>query len=262
LTRSSENPEQAASRTVERVVALIGVLAEEARPLAIADITEATGWPQATVHRLLASLVAMDWVEKEPATAHYRLGHGLLGPSAVVLTSSPLVERAQPLINRIAELSQANCLLAVLVGRNVVFLSRAAPGQEASTTLQAGLTRPAHASAAGKVMLAFLTPEQRGRLYRGRAQLRQFTPNTITSLDRLERELGAARANGYAIEDGEYREYMRSVAVPVHGTDGRVIAAITCSGRPERMTDEHIDWIKEEMAHMAEELSRQTGLVS
>jgi IclR family transcriptional regulator, acetate operon repressor len=260
MARGGDSGDHAASRTVERVVSLLLALAEEARPMAVTELAEATGWPQATVHRLLTSLQATGWVEKDTITSRYKLGYGMLGPAAVALTTSALVERAQPIINRIAELGQANCLLAVLVGRQVVYLARAAPGQETSI-LQPGLNRPAHSSAAGKVLLAFLPGEQRERLYRGRTRLHQFTPRTIVDVAELLPVLEGVRAQGYATEDGEYREYMRSVAVPVHAVDGSVIAAITCSGRPDRMTDEHMGWLKEEMGHLADELSRQIGTV-
>lgn len=242
------------------MTAIILALAEEGRPLGVGEVAEAAGLPQATVHRLLNALLAPGWVEKDPLTTHYRLGHGLLGPAAVTLSNSPLVERAQPMLNQVVEAAGAGAisLVAVLVGRTVVFLARSGTERDRSTLLP-GLSRPAHCSASGKVLLAFLSAEERHRLYRGKKQLRQFTPNTITDVDTLEAQLNTVRAKGYAVEDGEYREYMRAVAVPVHGADGHVIAAIACSGRVELMTADHLAFIREEMTLLAEDLSQQAG---
>lgn len=259
LKQSAEAGEAGGAKAVERLVAILTVLAEEGRPLGIAEVAEGAGLPQATAHRLLSSFVASGWVDKDPATSRYRLGHSMLGPAAVALAHAPLIERGQPILNSMAEIAGANVLLGVLVGRNVVFLAWATGGQE-SAALHPGLSRPAHCSAAGKVLLAFMSSEERRRVFRGRRELRRFTPNTITSLEALESHLEAVRRNGYALDMGEFREYQRSVAVPIHGRDGKVIAAMTCSGRAERMTPEHMAFVREEMSILADELSRQAGL--
>jgi len=257
--RSSDNGDGSGAKAAERLVAILNVLAEEGRPLSLAEVAEGAGLPQATTHRLLNAFVATGWVDKDPATSRYRLGHAMLGPSAVALAHAPLIERGQPILTRMSEIADANVLLGVLVGRNVVFLAMGSPAQE-SATLRPGLNRPAHCSAAGKVLLAFLTPEERKRVFRGRKQLRQFTPNTVTSVDELERQLEEVRRKGYALDMGEYREYQRSVAVPIHGPDGRVVAAMTCTGRAEKMTPERMERLHEEMSILAEEISRQAGL--
>jgi DNA-binding IclR family transcriptional regulator len=248
---------ESGAKAVERLVTVLTVLAEEGRPLGIAEVAEGTGLPQATAHRLLNAFVATGWVEKDAATARYRLGIGMLGPAAAALAHAPLVERGIPVLARMAEISKANVLLGVLVGRVVVFLASAT--NEASS-LRPGISRPVHCSAAGKVLLAFMTQEERRRIFRGRREFRRYTDNTITSLEELEAQLDQVRAQGYALDMGEYRDYQRSVAVPVHDARGRVIAAMTCSGRVERMTPEHMAFVREEMGVVAEELSRQAGL--
>ena len=257
---SAETADATGSKAVERVAAIVMTLAEEARPMGIAEVSEAASLPQATVHRLLNALVAPGWVEKEPSTGRYRLGHGLLGPAVATLSHSPLVENAQAIVNRAAEIGGhgANSVLSVLVGRTVVYLARSSLESERGTLLP-GFSRPAHASASGKVLLAFMDPDARRRLYRGQRQLRQFTPKTVADVESLEAQLINIRENGYALEKGEYREYIINIAVPVHGADGKVVAALTCGGRPEIMTSEHMAFVREEITHLAEDLSSIAG---
>jgi DNA-binding IclR family transcriptional regulator len=246
------------AKAVERLVGILNVLAEEGRPLGVAEVAEGAGLPQATAHRLLTSFVAAGWVDKDAPTSRYRLGHSMLGPAAVALTNSPLLERGQPIIARMAQIAGANVLIGVLVGRNVVFLALGSAGQE-TATMRPGLSRPAHSSAAGKVLLASLSAQERRRIFRGLQQLKQYTPNTITDLDELERHLEHVRREGYAIDMGEFREYQRSVAVPIHNADGHVIAAMVCSGRTDRMTPELLTFLREEMSILADQLSREAG---
>jgi DNA-binding IclR family transcriptional regulator len=257
--KGSGEADQSGAKAVERLVSILTVLAEEGRPLGIAEVAEAASLPQATVHRLLTAFKASGWVDKDAATARYRLGHAMLGPAAVALATAPLIERSQPIITRMAEIAGATVLIGVLVGRNVVFLTLSSPGQE-TATLSPGFSRPAHCSAAGKVLLAALSPDERRRLFRGRAQLRRFTDATITDIDALEEHLAVVRRQGYAYDMGEFREYQRSVAVPVTDAEGHVVAAMVCSGRTERMAPEHMTFLHEEMSILADQLSRQAGL--
>jgi DNA-binding IclR family transcriptional regulator len=257
--KSSGDADQAGAKAVERLVGILTVLAEEGRPLGIAEVADAASLPQATVHRLLTALRATGWVDKDAATARYRLGHSMLGPAAVALATAPLLERGQPILARVAEMAGGPVLLGVLVGRNVVFLAISTPGQE-SATMRPGFTRPAHSSAAGKVLLAALTAEERRRLFRGRNRLRGYTDATITDVDELEAHLEAVRRQGYAYDMGEFREYQRSVAVPVTDAEGHVLAAMVCSGRTEQMTPERLTFLREEMSILADQLARQAGL--
>jgi DNA-binding IclR family transcriptional regulator len=89
--------------------------------------------------------------------------------------------------------------------------------------------------------------------------LRPYTERTIVDRKELRAEMDLIRANRFATDRGEYSEFWRSVAVPVWNTAGEVIAAVTCGGRPERMTVEHQDWMRQEMMVLAEELSSQVS---
>ncbi len=90
-----------------------------------------------------------------------------------------------------------------------------------------------------------------------RIPLRSYTDLTIVDRDQLREELDRIRHNQYSTDIGEYSEFWRSVAVPVFNAGGDAIAAITCGGRPEKMTVEHQGWMRQEMSVLAEELAVQ-----
>src|SRR3954462_10461823 len=120
---SVESVDAGGSKAVERVTAIVSILAEEGRPLGVLEISEAVGLPQATVHRFLKALAQPGWIEKDGGSGRYRLGYGLLGPAVSTLAHSDLIEQAQPILNSALEVGGpgTNCLLGVLVGRTVVF---------------------------------------------------------------------------------------------------------------------------------------------
>ena len=97
--------------------------------------------------------------------------------------------------------------------------------------------RPPHATATGKVLLASLT-EKRRRAYIAGMDLQRFTPRTVVDARRLLAELKRVGAAGMALDDGEYREDVCCVAMPVRDFSGRVVGAMGLSGPLWRMTPE------------------------
>src|SRR5690606_40481408 len=95
----------------------------------------------------------------------------------------------------------------------------------------------AHCSALGKALLSGLDEDSLRARY-GTRTLAGRTPRTITSLDRLCRELDVVRRRGYAVDDEEYEPGLRCVAAPVRGADGTVVASLGLSGPVARLTDE------------------------
>lgn len=213
-------------RAVERALSIVKLLAEERVPMAIGEVSQATGLAPATVHRILATLLKEDWVEQNPSTSRYRLGFGLLGTAAVALAYTPLVARAKGTLMRVSEISEMPSWLGVLVGRRVAYLAQAEGRMGVKTDFFAGVHHAAHATSGGKVLLAGLPPAERRRLYRGRRELRAYTPLTITDMHALEQAIEDAGKHGYALDRGEVRAGWTGVAVPVRSGDGRVIATI------------------------------------
>jgi IclR family acetate operon transcriptional repressor len=223
------------------------VLAEEGRPMGIMQIAEQADIPQATAHRLLGGLTAAGWVEKEPDTATYRLGFGIISTAAAALSQVPPFQQTHSILKQVNDKAGfAGARISVRAGRYYVPVSPLGP------------RTAAHSGAPGKILLAALPPSGLRDLYRGHT-LRRFTPNTITNLDDLENELEHVRRNGCAVDRGESREYLRDVAVPIHDREGRVIAALSFWGTAERMTEEQIAWLREELFTCAEDLSRQAS---
>jgi len=246
-------------QSVRRALHILRLLAEERGTLGVTEIVRETGLPQATVHRLLATLVDQGWVERSRYTARYRFGPGILGTTAVALAHAPLLERGRPVLARLAATFGLDAYLSARVGRRVVFLERAAAG-ERNDGFHPGIRQPAHCTAAGKALLAFLPATEFQELYRDRPLLRRYTTRTIVEREALEQELQAVREAGCAEDRGEFAERWRSIAAPVRSADGRVIAALSCGGSVARMTHEQTTALRGELLLQAEELSHQLGL--
>lgn len=248
-------------RSVERAVSILTTLADQARPLGVAEIASNVKLHPATVHRLLTTLVRLGWVD-HPNSSRYRLGLRMLGVAAFGVAQSPLLSSSRDILRRLAEASGWSVYLSVLIGRRVVDLARS-PGRlsQAGPTFEfdPGRSHPAYANAAGKLLLAYLPAAERVQLL-GSEPLRSFTPQTITDLDDLENEFDAIRAKGFATDRGEQWDFVKGAAVPVFGPNNEVVAALLTIGRFE-LTAETEMWFRQEMTLLAQELSHRLEML-
>lgn len=247
-------------RAVDRAVAILTALADQARPLGVGELASAVHLHPATVHRLLATLARLNWVERlDPGK--YGLGLRMLGVAALGVAQSPLLSNSTPILQRLAEVSGWSAYLSVIIGDRVVDLARY-PGRlsQAAPTFAFGPGRsyPAHASADGKLLMAYL-PEDELEAILSQEPLKAFTDRTITQRKDLQQELETIRNRGFATDRGERSEFVKGVAVPVHA-EGSVVAALLCFGRFE-LTEEWELWLKQEMSFLAEELSHRLGIM-
>jgi DNA-binding IclR family transcriptional regulator len=233
------------------------MFAKERRPLSAGEIASRLEIPQTSAHRLLATLVSMRWAERK-AGRLYQMGPSVLGLGGLALGRSTLIQLARPMLGHVAELSKLDSELAVLVGDAITYVARAGGEESERGEFRLGVLRPLHCTSAGKLLLALMSDREQAELIKTMS-LRPYTERTIVDRKELRGELDLIRANRFATDRGEYSEFWRSVAVPVWNTAGEVIAAVTCGGRPERMTVEHQDWMRQEMMVLAEELSSQVS---
>jgi IclR family acetate operon transcriptional repressor len=248
-------------RSVERAVSILTTLADQARPLGVAEIAGFVNLHPATVHRLLTTMVRLGWVD-HPDASRYRLGLRMLGVAALGVAQSPLLSSSRDILRQLAEASGWSAYLSVLVGRRVVDLARS-PGRlsQAAPTFEfdPGRSHPAYANAAGKLLLAYLPVAERLQLL-GSEPLRGFTPQTITDFDSLEDEFEAIRSQAFATDRGEQWDFIKGTAVPVFGPDGDVVAALLTIGRFE-LTAETEMWFRQEMTLLAQELSHRLEML-
>ena len=115
---------------------------------------------------------------------------------------------------------------------------------------------PVHSTALGKSMLAYLPTERVKKTLKVRGMPR-FTPRTITTYPRFEKELAKIRRLGYALNEGETVEASRCVAVPIFSGKDNVVGAISVSGTAARITDDRIHHISQSLLKCSSEISKQ-----
>jgi IclR family pca regulon transcriptional regulator len=223
--------------SLARGLAVLRAFSDARKPQTIASISQKTGIPRAAVRRCLHTLRELGYVDAELNNFSLRPKVLTLGYS--YLSSTPLTVSAQPYLNNISRALNESSSLAVLEDGEVLYVARAATSRVMSVALNTGSRLPAYCTSLGRVMLAYLPPEQLDA-YLEHTRLRPMTPNTIVNQKRLREVLAGVRRDGYAINDEELELGLRSIAVPVRGASGTVLAALNVGAQAARVSVEQL----------------------
>ena len=155
------------------------------------------------------------------------------------LSSLSLPEIAEPHLERLAAEVRESSSVSVLDGDEIVYVGRVPTSRIMRVSINVGTRFPAYATSMGRVLLAALAPEELAA-YLQRAEIRPLTAKAIATPERLAQELDTIRAQGWALVDQELEEGLRSVAAPIRGRDGSVIAAVNVSAHASRTSREAV----------------------
>jgi DNA-binding IclR family transcriptional regulator len=216
--------------TVEKAIDLLFHLHAAAEPLGVSALGRALGLPKSTAHRLLGPLLRRGLVERD-ASGRYRPGFALVALGLGVLRGDPLVAAARPALEDEAHaIGETVFLTAARAGR-IAVLEKAEGRGFLRAAPQVGSTVPVHATAVGKLQLAF-APDEVVLEERFDA----FTPATRATPAALAREVELARRRGFAENRDEWIPGLAVVAAPVV-VAGRMVAAVSVAVPSARLPE-------------------------
>jgi IclR family transcriptional regulator, acetate operon repressor len=256
--RAAPPEDRGTVQSVERSLELFERLVATDQELGLRELSEASGLPVGTVHRLLAVLVGRGYVRQNPATRRYTVGFTALDLAERIRSRGGLAAQAQPFLRELVRLTGESANLAVLDGAQAVYLAQMAPRRLVRMVTEVGNRAPLYASGTGKLLLAHRPIDRREALL-AQIELRPYTQRTIDDRERLRIELDRIREQGYARDDGEFEEGVQCVALPVRDASKQVVAAFSVSGPSSRLTRERADAWLPEMKQVALDFSRALG---
>lgn len=222
-------------QAVDRAIACLQAFTQDQPELSLRQVAERTRLAKPTAFRLLATLEARGLISENTATSMYSLGSGILTLAAVRARQSSLLDHALPIMRRIRDAVNETVSLSVRVGDYRVHLYQLESLHPIRRTTEIGERSPLYAGASNRLLLAAMNDDEIAD-YLARTRLVAFTPNTITSPEKLWAELRRARQRGYAESNGERYVGGEAVAAPVHDASGAVIAALYVSVPTARYT--------------------------
>jgi DNA-binding IclR family transcriptional regulator len=245
--------------SADRVLRLLEAFTPFERDVSLSDLAERVSLPKSSVHRLLTTLVAHGFVDRDAATRRYALGIRLFELGSAAIRERGLHGVAQPVIETLSKETGETCHLAVLSGIEAVYVYKVDGPSSVIMSSRVGGRAPVHATSIGKVLTAW---EGEELLKQVKAHpMKAFTSNTITSYKRFATELEEVRAVGYALDLEEFEEGLRCIAAPVRDQTDRVIAALGIAGPRQRFDDVQMKQRVPVVVAAAAALSRSLGYV-
>jgi IclR family acetate operon transcriptional repressor len=242
--------------SVSKALSLLDAFSAEKPEFSLSELAKRAGAHKSSTFRLLATLEAHGFVQKNGQTHGYRLGWKLTELAGRLLGGCELRELAAPFMEELAAKSGEIVHLSVLDGAEIVYLDKRGRSQPLTVSTSVGGRSPAHASAMGKVLLAGLPAGEAGRLL-GARPLRRFTPATITDRRELARELAAIRRQGYALDNEETFPGIRCVAAPLRDGEGRTVAAVSVTVPAPRLGARRQNELKKLVVETADRISER-----
>ncbi|GGC80607.1 IclR family transcriptional regulator [Tersicoccus solisilvae] len=231
-------------------------LASRRGPVSAASIAAALDLPRSTVYHLLQVMADEGFVTHLPEERLYGLGIAAFELSSAWVRQDPMARLGAPLLHALVDTVGESAHLALLHGRDVVYVvEERAPGRPSLVT-EVGVRIPAHLTASGRSMLAELPRAQVRALYPHREAFSSRAERTaIMGPARLRAELDRTRARGYAIEEGDVTPDFASVAVAAHDHRGLPVAGLAVTFLSHRVDQERRRELVSHLRRTADALS-------
>jgi IclR family acetate operon transcriptional repressor len=221
--------------SVARAVALLEALSDSGAGLGVNELARRIGVNASTASRLLSTLEAAGIVQRSGA-GPYRLGLRLVHYADRVLGQLDVRQLARPLLAGLAARTGETATLSVPSGGEAVTVDFVPAGSSVVSMARLGRPSILHATAVGKVVLAFEGSSGGSVGAAGAGPLTAFTDRTIVDAGALATEVGAVRERGYAEAVGERESDLVAVAAPVFGRGGELAAILGIQGPLSRMS--------------------------
>lgn len=250
------NPKDNTNPTIqvlERTFALLDTLAAHQDPVSLKEISEQTGLHPSTAHRILNDLTLGRFVDR-PQAGTYRLGMRLLELGNLVKERLDVREAALGPMRDLHKQTHQAVNLSVRQGDEIIYIERAYSERSGMQVVRTvGGRAPLHLTSVGKLFLAHDEPG-RVRAYAARTGLTGHTRNSITDVQRLEKELNLVRGSGVARDDEELELGVRCVAAGVYDDQGKLLAGLSISAPADRLEDGWTDRVKSTAAQISSAL--------
>ncbi|MGO3147167.1 MAG: IclR family transcriptional regulator domain-containing protein [Leucobacter sp.] len=225
-----------------RGLSVIRAFDAEHPELTLTDVSKRVGIPAAAARRFLRTLQTLGYVRTEGK--RFALTPRVLELGFSYLSALSLPEMMQPHLERLSHTLEESVSAAVLAGSDIVYVARVPTRRIMAVGITIGTRFPAHATSMGRVLLSSLLDTERA-FWLEEAKLDPLTERTLTTLADLNTELDRVREQGWALVDGELEIGLRSIAAPIRGRDGKVVAAVNVStsssaGPREALIEHHL----------------------
>jgi DNA-binding IclR family transcriptional regulator len=240
-------------------LAVLQAMARQPGPVPAAVLARDLGLPRSTTYHLLTELLAAGFVVHLPEERRYGLGVAAFELGTAYLRQEPLARLARPVLGRLVDAVGHTAHLAVLHGREVLYVVEERAPRRPTLVTDVGVRLPAQLTASGRAVLAHLPAAQVRALFPDTAAFVERHGTGPASLSALRRILVDVRQRGHATEDGEVTPGFASLAAPVFDHTGRPVAGVAVTFPSDDVPLQDRPSLLPPVVRAAAELTRRLG---
>jgi DNA-binding IclR family transcriptional regulator len=228
--------------------------------LSLSQLSEKTGLYKSRIHRLCGTLVYAGFLIRMP-WASYRLGPKLMALGKIYENTNTLATTARPIMKELATMTGESVAIFSLSDDSALCLAREYGTSRLVFSIQEGDRMHLHASASGRVLLAYGSEDLRERVL-SVERLESFTPMTMVDPEKIKKALSKIRTRGFAINRGETELEIAAVAAPIFNHERAVEAALAVVGPVQRFSEDRFDDIVGRLLEATGRISKLIGAPS
>ncbi|MDD5170975.1 MAG: IclR family transcriptional regulator [Syntrophales bacterium] len=241
--------------SLDKALSILELLIDQGRDLSITEICQKLGMVKGTVHRVLSTMVARKFIQQNGKTKMYGLGVRTLEIGMDTKREKFLRIAMAPFLMKLYETCGETVNAAVWEYNGIRYIYRLESEEMLRISTPAGARFPGYCCATGKILLSYFSNEDIRQIYSLNKSLKKYTDNTITSTDKLIREIDKVRGRKVAFDDEEALVGVYCVAAPILNSKGECVAAISISAPKNRVTAETGDTLAKLVSKTAAKIS-------
>lgn len=243
---------------LEKGMGVLELLADYHNGLTIQEMCVHLNYPKTTIFRIANTLLEMGYLGKDEDTNHFYLSRKLFRLGLSALGEANILERAIEPMRRLRDDIKESVMLGTLVGNEAVLLEQVLGSHDFTFILKSGMHLCLHASAPGKVLLAYQAKEVQEELLSS-LEMKKFNENTITNKVRFLEEIRKVRERGYGVDLEEEIIGVHCIGAPVFNQYGEIIACVWMSGPKGRMPLSRFPELIQRVCKCARTISQKMG---
>lgn len=242
----------------ERIFLVLEYLAEHGAT-GLIELSKQLHLNKTTVHRILSSLMCMNYIRQDEENLKYSLTFKICGLANHVLKQTSIIDLARPFLKECAELSGETVHLVQIDGVNAIYIDKVESAQNSVRLVSmVGKAIPLYCSGVGKAILAEKSDDEIKKIWKN-SDIRSLTPYTITNFADFMDIIKNIRQNGYSFDNEENELGVRCVATSIKDFNGKSQYAISISAPKERMSHEKLPYLQDLILSIKEKIENAVG---
>lgn len=241
-------------KNLDNALNLLSYFKSEKKTWGVRELAKEMDISHTIVYRILSTYEKHGILLKNPDTSKYQLGLRLLEYMLIIQDSFSISEIINPIMKKISEDTKETIFLTWLEGTEGVCIELAESSQRVKLTATIGSRTPLYGGAWGKAIMAFLPEEMTHAILN--EGIDRITNKTITSPEKLVKNLEEIRQNGWCYSVGEYADNTAGIAVPLFNGRGQVVGSLTAAGPDYRIGPDRIEFILEHIRKGRDEIQK------